>query len=175
MSTANNRRVARAEWRRRWRFQSTVQQNAQEEKPHSDLTRCEPSCSTNRPGRNRTCNPRFWSALPATPALQRLLIFKNLALSEQRRRRWTTPALALILALKTIRPTRRRQLFIAPISARIAPSPIRPPANVTRAFAFRERGLATQRSTERREKHALLVDRGCSHVHHTDLSLGTPQ
>ena len=27
------------------------------------------ACSTNRPGRNRTCNPRFWSALPATPAL----------------------------------------------------------------------------------------------------------
>ncbi len=52
-----------------------------------------------RPGRNRTCNPRFWSALPATPALQRLLIFKNLAPGQQRERCWTTPALALILAL----------------------------------------------------------------------------
>src|SRR6266581_3928671 len=53
-----------------------------------------------RPGRNRTCNPRFWSAVPATPALERLLIFKDLALSEQRRRRWTTLALALFLALR---------------------------------------------------------------------------
>src|SRR5207302_2736266 len=32
-----------------------------------------------RPGRNRTCNPRFWSALPATPALKRSLIFNDLA------------------------------------------------------------------------------------------------
>ena len=32
----------------------------------------------NRPGRNRTCNPRFWSALLATPALKGLLIFKDL-------------------------------------------------------------------------------------------------
>src|SRR5713226_4847557 len=55
--------------------------------------------NTNRPGRNRTCNPRFWSALPATPALQRLLIFKDLAPGQQRRRRWTTLALALIPAL----------------------------------------------------------------------------
>ena len=52
-----------------------------------------------RPGRNRTCNPRFWSALLATPALQHLLIFRDLALGQQRWRRWTTPALALILAL----------------------------------------------------------------------------
>jgi hypothetical protein len=37
--------------------------------------------------------------------LQRLLIFKDLALSQQRRRCWTTPALALILALKKSRPT----------------------------------------------------------------------
>ena len=44
----------------------------------------------------------FWSALPATPGLNRLLIFKDLARSEQRRRRWTTPALALILALKAV-------------------------------------------------------------------------
>src|SRR5437667_1707651 len=57
-----------------------------------------------RPGRNRTCNPRFWSPLPATPALERLLIFKDLAPSEQRRRRWTTPALALILALSRTGP-----------------------------------------------------------------------
>ena len=54
----------------------------------------------NRPGRTRTYNPRFWSALPATPALRGLLIFKDLARTYQRRRRWTTPALALILALK---------------------------------------------------------------------------
>src|SRR6266516_2867858 len=54
----------------------------------------------NRPGRNRTCNPRFWSALPATPALQHWLIFKDLALGQQRWRRWTTPALALILTLR---------------------------------------------------------------------------
>src|SRR6266851_2774118 len=53
----------------------------------------------NRPGRNRTCNPRFWSPLLATPALQRLLIFKDLASGQQRRRCWTTPALTLILAL----------------------------------------------------------------------------
>src|SRR6266571_9338779 len=53
----------------------------------------------NRPGRTRTYSPRFWSALPATPALKGSLIFKDLARSEQRRRRWTTPALALILAL----------------------------------------------------------------------------
>ena len=52
-----------------------------------------------RPGRNRTCNPRFWSAVPATRALKPLLIFNDLASSEQRRRCWTTPALALILAL----------------------------------------------------------------------------
>src|SRR2546421_5458856 len=47
----------------------------------------------NRPGRNRTCNPRFWSAAAATPALQRLLIFNDFAPNERRRRRWTTPAL----------------------------------------------------------------------------------
>jgi len=59
----------------------------------------ENASTRNRPGRNRTCNPRFWSALAATLASKRLLIFKDLARSEQRRRRWTTPALALILAL----------------------------------------------------------------------------
>jgi hypothetical protein len=53
----------------------------------------------NRPGRTRTCNPRFWSPPAATPASQRLLIFKDLAPTQQRRRRWTAPALALILAL----------------------------------------------------------------------------
>src|SRR5439155_5579337 len=58
------------------------------------------ACYVNRPGRNRTCNPRFWSAVPATPALQRLLIFNDLAPSPQRPRCWTTPALALILALR---------------------------------------------------------------------------
>src|SRR2546425_1582702 len=67
--------------------------------PAPGLRGCEASHSTNTPGRNRTCNPRFWSALPATPALQRLLIFNELALSHQRRRCWTTPALTLILAL----------------------------------------------------------------------------
>ena len=55
--------------------------------------------AVNRPGRNRTCNPRFWSPLLATPAVQRLLILNDLALAQQRRRCWTTPALALILAL----------------------------------------------------------------------------
>src|SRR5216683_506819 len=54
----------------------------------------------NRPGRNGTCNPRFWSPLLATPALHRLLIFNDLALGQQRRRRWTPPALALILTLR---------------------------------------------------------------------------
>ena len=53
-----------------------------------------------RPGRNRTCNPRFWSALLATPALNRLLILKDLPRSEERQRHWMTPALALILALR---------------------------------------------------------------------------
>ncbi len=53
----------------------------------------------NRPGRNGTCNPRFWSPLLPTPALQRLLIFNDLALGHQRRRCCTTPALTLILAL----------------------------------------------------------------------------
>ncbi len=62
-------------------------------------------CNSNRPGRNRTCNPRFWSAIPATPALQRLLIFNDLAPSEQRRRCWTTPALALSLTLCGITPS----------------------------------------------------------------------
>jgi hypothetical protein len=57
-------------------------------------------CSTNRPGRNRTCNPRFWSPLLATPASERLLIFNDLALGQRRWRCWTTPALALILALR---------------------------------------------------------------------------
>src|SRR2546428_1397643 len=41
----------------------------------------------------------LFRSLPATPALKRLLIFKDLALDQQRRRRWTTPALALIPAL----------------------------------------------------------------------------
>src|SRR5712692_6877860 len=54
----------------------------------------------NRPGRTRTCSPRFWSPLLATPALQRLLIFKDLARGHQRRRCWTPPALALILTLR---------------------------------------------------------------------------
>src|SRR5207247_2833854 len=61
------------------------------------------SGTTNRkkgPGRNRTCNPRFWSALLATPALDRLLILKDLPRSEERQRHWMTPALALILALR---------------------------------------------------------------------------
>src|SRR5260370_27308244 len=58
----------------------------------------------NRPGRNRTCNPPFWSPLPATPALERLLIFHDLAPSPQRPRCWTTPALALILTLKRSSP-----------------------------------------------------------------------
>jgi hypothetical protein len=62
----------------------------------------------NRPGRNRTCNPRFWSPLLATPTLQRLLIFKDLALGQQRRRCWTTPALTLILALPQAGPADRR-------------------------------------------------------------------
>src|SRR6266851_5309342 len=53
----------------------------------------------NRPGRTRTCSPRFWSPLLATPALQRLLIFNDLALGQQRRRCWTPPALRLILTL----------------------------------------------------------------------------
>jgi len=53
----------------------------------------------NRPGRTRTYSPRFWSALPETPASKGLLIFKNLALCQRRGRRWTTPALALFLAL----------------------------------------------------------------------------
>src|SRR6266849_8283724 len=64
------------------------------------------SCYRNRPGRNRTCNPRFWSPLLAAPALQRLLIFNDLAFAQQRRRRSTTPALALILALRRTRPAR---------------------------------------------------------------------
>src|SRR5260370_17546575 len=62
------------------------------------------SLHANRPGRTRTCSPRFWSPLLATPALHRLLIFNDLALGEQRRRCWTTPALALSLALRTIWP-----------------------------------------------------------------------
>src|SRR5260370_41250933 len=57
------------------------------------------SLHANRPGRTRTCSPRFWSPFPATPVLHRLLIFNDLALGQQRRRRWTTPALALTLAL----------------------------------------------------------------------------
>jgi len=56
-----------------------------------------------RPVRNRTCNPRFWSALPATPALKPLLIFNDLGPGQQRRRRWTTPALTLFLALRRTR------------------------------------------------------------------------
>src|SRR5260370_21388655 len=56
--------------------------------------------SSHRPGRTRTCSPRFWSPLLATPALHRLLIFNDLALGQQRRRRWTPPALALILTLR---------------------------------------------------------------------------
>ena len=32
-----------------------------------------------RPGRNRTCNPRFWSALLATPALKPLLNFQRVS------------------------------------------------------------------------------------------------
>jgi hypothetical protein len=43
----------------------------------------------------------FGGPLLGTPALQRSLIFNDLALSQERRRCWTTPALALILALKT--------------------------------------------------------------------------
>src|SRR5260370_1264102 len=57
------------------------------------------SLHANRPGRTRTCSPRFWSPLLATPALHRLLIFNDLALGQQRRRRWTPPALTLFLAL----------------------------------------------------------------------------
>src|SRR6266581_3853721 len=58
----------------------------------------------NRPGRTRTYSPRFWSALLATPASKRLLIFKDLALDQQRRRRWTTPALTLFQTLSTRGP-----------------------------------------------------------------------
>src|SRR5216683_8343044 len=72
------------------------------------LTRYEASCSENRPGRTRTCSPRFWSPLLATPALERLLILKDLALGHQRRRCWTTPALALFLALRRAGPQPQR-------------------------------------------------------------------
>src|SRR5260370_14984579 len=69
----------------------------------------------NRPGRTRTCSPRFWSSLLATPALQRLLIVNALSLGHQRRRCWTTPALALILALghlfRRTKPTDPLPLF----------------------------------------------------------------
>src|SRR6266852_1958505 len=58
----------------------------------------------NRPGRDRTCNPRFGSPLLVTPALQSLLVFRDSALSHQRRRCWTTPALTLLLALRRSRP-----------------------------------------------------------------------
>jgi len=53
--------------------------------------------------------PRFWSPPLATPALQRLLIFNDLALGQQRRRCWTTPALALFLSLTEARVHRERQ------------------------------------------------------------------
>src|SRR5260370_38314639 len=56
--------------------------------------------AANRPGRTRTCSPRFWSPLLATPALERLLIFNDLAPGQQRRRCWTKPELALSLALR---------------------------------------------------------------------------
>src|SRR5260370_4624783 len=58
--------------------------------------------AANRPGRTRTCSPRFWSPLLATPVLHRLLIFNDLAPGQQRRRCWTTPALALSLALRRV-------------------------------------------------------------------------
>src|SRR6266566_3651562 len=48
---------------------------------------------------------RLWSALLATPALKRLLIFKDLAPGHQRRRRRTTPALTLSLTLCGITPS----------------------------------------------------------------------
>src|SRR5438128_7316232 len=46
-------------------------------RPATDVTRYE-AATANRPGGNRTCNPRFGSALPVTPALQPLLMFKDL-------------------------------------------------------------------------------------------------
>src|SRR5438876_680814 len=102
---------------------------SQKRKASQRISRYEASHLTNRPGRNRTCNPRFWSAPLATPALKRLLIFKDLALGDQRRRRWTTPALALILALggaarcipcRNISPLRLRR------SVRIKQPPLQP-------------------------------------------------
>src|SRR6266851_5553568 len=60
----------------------------------------------NRPGRDRTCNPRLGSPLLVTPALQRLVVFRVSALSQQRRRCWTTQALTLILAVRRSRPAR---------------------------------------------------------------------
>ena len=48
--------------------------------------------------------PVLERTLPATLAWQGLLIFKDLARTYQRRRRWTTPALALILALPNRTP-----------------------------------------------------------------------
>src|SRR5713226_2370582 len=44
--------------------------------------------------------PPVLEPTPSTPALHRLLIFNDLALGQQRRRRWTPPALALILTLR---------------------------------------------------------------------------
>src|SRR3989454_12367700 len=91
-------------------FRSTTSGFVQlaKECPSTPCRRDEPARVTNRPGRNRTCNPRFWSVAAATPALKRLLICKHLALRDQRRRRWTTPALALILALRGAGPADRR-------------------------------------------------------------------
>src|SRR5207244_11459229 len=86
--------------------------------------------SKNRPGRNRTCNPRFWSALPATPALKRLLIFNDLAPSPQRPRCWTTPALALILTLRKSSATHPpSEDCLAAFAQLLVPPAQSPPAN----------------------------------------------
>jgi hypothetical protein len=50
--------------------------------------------------------PAFGSPLLVTPALQSLLVCRDSALSQQRRRCWTTQALTLILALRRSRPAR---------------------------------------------------------------------
>ena len=77
----------------------TVQLGPRKREASRRLNRSEASRSHDRPGRTRTCNARFWSVAAATPALKPLLIFRDLGPGQQRRRRWTTPALTLILAL----------------------------------------------------------------------------
>src|SRR5713226_2175366 len=77
----------------------TAQLPSKNERPRSDTPRYEASCFSEQARQDSNLQPPVLERTPSNTGVEGLLILKDLPLSEQRRRCWTTPALALILAL----------------------------------------------------------------------------